>query len=95
MTPKEYLSTQVAIMELGKKASTLKLDEFCELILRAETVAPMVDPTMYRKAQDNLQAIKKMAGAVMILQTAFAEMMIAVTQTIARGDMTPPPEIEP
>lgn len=85
MKPKDYLNTQMALITIGKHASTLDLDSFTAHIEKAESVAPIVDPTLYRKAQENLQAIKKLANAVKTVQTCHQELFDAVLNTEVAG----------
>jgi len=61
MTNEDYKLTQEQIMMLGKLVQSLKLKEFIETINVAEAVAPIMDPTMYREAGNNLGSIKNMA----------------------------------
>lgn len=86
----EYIKTQLAILNTAKTIAGLDLPGFLAQINRAEAVSPMIDPTMYRKAQDNLQAIKKLAQALLPVKKAYQELFDAVIKTAARGDMQGP-----
>lgn len=63
MKGKEYLITQIQLLELGKKVELLDLDSFLQCIANAETAGPIVDPTLYMKGMTNLRALKNLALA--------------------------------
>lgn len=52
----------------------------------------MLDPTMFRKAQESLEAIKQLAGAVQKVKVAFLRAQQAFKNTIERGDSIRTPE---
>lgn len=87
MKKEEYLKTQLALIHIGKMASKLDLHNFIAQIDQAHAVAPVIDPTMYMKALDNLRAIKKLATSLLSVQTAYQETFEAVLNTAVRGDM--------
>lgn len=89
MTKEKYLETQMIILNIGRSLQTVDLDGFLSQISKAETVGPILDPTMYRKVQDNLQAIKKLAQTLQLVKGAFGEVFAAVVETAVRGDMEP------
>ncbi len=84
MNGKQYVQTQLSLLDIGKKASNLDLISFLKAISNAETVSPMVDPTLYRRAVDNMHAIKKLAKAAESLQTAFIELQEVIASTAHR-----------
>lgn len=90
MDSKEYLRTQATIVNMGLALRNLDLTGFLNQITKAETLAPMIDPTMYKKAQDNLTAIKKLATALLPVQLAFEEVWDAVLKTGMSGYMEKP-----
>src|SRR5574337_1170047 len=81
MNGKEYLTVQMTMIEIGKKLEKLDLDAFLKCISNAETMAPMLDPTLYRQAAANLDAIKKLAHAFQTVKTEFAKVQETVTKT--------------
>lgn len=85
MNGKEYIQTQMRIIEMGKIADSLDLDGFLKCISNAETVAPIIDPTMYLKAQKNLSAIKNMTQAAKTVKAAYVETYKAVIETAVAG----------
>jgi hypothetical protein len=88
----EYLSTQSEILAIGEAVTKLNLDGFLAEISKCEAIAPMLDPTMYRKAADNLQSVKILARTLQPVQTAFNDLFSSVIKTAARGDMELPPK---
>lgn len=91
MNPKQYLETQLAIIEIGKKVNTLDLDSFLKALSNAETMAPMLEPGIYRKAQSNLAAIRKLAESLLPVRTAFDEVFDSVLQTAVTAYMQKEP----
>ena len=84
MDAKTYIETQLKIIELGKLAGTLDLDAFLKCIQNAETMAPLIDPTLFMKAQANMTAIKKLALAVRDVKSAYSEVyQVIVSSTVA------------
>lgn len=65
MKKDEYQITQTLLLSHAKliASSHLDLDEFIEAINRAESVGPVLDPTLYIKGKDNLEQIKIIAKA--------------------------------
>jgi hypothetical protein len=81
MDGKTYITTQMRIIEMGKIANSLDLEAFLKCISNAETVAPIVDPTLYIKASANLAAIKKLAQVALEMRKAYEETFAAVLET--------------
>lgn len=97
MDPKTYIMTQMRILEMAKIADSLDIDTFLLCIKNAETVAPMIDPTLFMKAQANMQAVKKLALIAKEMKVAFGEAYKAVFDTMLKGHMNKelmPAEIE-
>jgi hypothetical protein len=90
MDGKTYISTQMRLIEMGKIANSLDIDAFLKCISNAETMGPMLDPTLYLKAMDNLRAVKKLAEAGKVVQKAYDETFRAVMETAAMGYMQKP-----
>ena len=90
MEPAKYIETQMRIIEIGKIADSLDLDTFLVCISNAETVGPIMDPTMYRKAMDNLQAIKELAIAAQKVKITYGKVFKAVLETQLKGYMQKP-----
>ncbi len=71
MNGKQYLETQMALITLGKRLEQLDLEDFLSAISKAESVGPILDPTLYRRAQDNLNAIRELAKSFLAAQVQF------------------------
>lgn len=93
MNGKEYMQTQMALVQIGKQVKALKLDEFLRAIKNAESAAPILDPTLFRRAQENLQAIKELAESFKTVQDKFDTLYGAVVNTsmgyFVRGEKQP------
>lgn len=87
MNGQQYITTQMRLIEIGKLADSLDLDEFLKCISNAESVGPVIDPTTYIKAMDNLRAIRRLAEAVVPVKAAFEETFKAVMKTQVAGFM--------
>lgn len=87
MKPGDYMKTQMDLIAVGRTLERLDLNEFLRSIARAETLAPIMDPAMYRKAQANLHGLKRLAEAVIPVQAAFRELRDVVIETAALGYM--------
>lgn len=69
------------MIHIGKTVERVDLDEFLKAINQAQAAAPMLDPTLYRKASRNLDAIKKLATIMKTYQVAFRETFDAMVKT--------------
>lgn len=74
MKPDDYMKVQMTLLKAGKEISQLDLESFCDAISRAETLGPIVDPTLSRRAMDRLEKIKKVAQTARAFKHAFAEL---------------------
>ena len=63
MTREEYQETQEFIMNLARHVQLIDLTEFLNSISLSHAMGPMVDPTLYRDAHDNLSKIERIARA--------------------------------
>lgn len=79
-----YLATQMTLIQIGQTASRLPLETFLEAINNAETVGPILDPTLMKRAEENLQAIKELAEAVLMVKEKFGKTFEAVIKTAIR-----------
>lgn len=70
LSNEEYLLTQQKIILFAQLVQDMPLAEFLDRISTAEAIGPMIDPTLYMKAQRNLDAIKDLAGALMKFKAA-------------------------
>jgi hypothetical protein len=91
MNAKQYMQTQVEVIELGRRARSLDLDSFLRAINNAENVMPVLDPTLYRKAALNLSSIKRLAESLLNVKKAYDEVWEAVLNTSMSGYMEKEP----
>jgi len=63
MKKEQYLATQELLLALSRQILMLPLKKFIEAIDLAETLGPVLDPTLYRQGADNLSAIRVLARA--------------------------------
>jgi hypothetical protein len=70
MNDSEYIETQRQIMLLAGMAAGLDVRGFLERVEQAQSVGPVLDPTLYRAAADNLECVALLARAVADLQAA-------------------------
>lgn len=81
MTGKEYVKTQLALIAIGQQVDLLDIESFLACISRAEAVAPLLDPTLYKKACENMQALRELAYSLQEVKTKFTKMQGAVLRT--------------
>jgi len=62
----EYLATQQKMQTLANLllASKLDLNAFLERIALAESIAPITDPTLYKKGAGKLDDVKRLANSL-------------------------------
>lgn len=95
MEKDKYMAVQNAIITIGKATSQVPdsaLEEFLKAIREAETIAPIIDPTLYRKSLENLTAIKNLALKVKELKDANKAVLLAVLNTAAKQYMEKMPD---
>lgn len=63
LTEDQYMDVQNELLMLCSLMARLPLEEFLEDINRAETVGPIVDPTLYIQGREPLSQIKSLAEA--------------------------------
>lgn len=64
MTDEQYSQTQSQIILLATAVNGLDLDGFLARISQAEALAPILDPTLYRRGAKPLGEIKRLAMAL-------------------------------
>lgn len=69
LTNQEYINAQNQIGLLAGIVREIPLDDFLAMIDRAETIGPIVDPTLYIKAGKNLAKVKRLASALREFRT--------------------------
>lgn len=86
MDGKTYIMTQMRILEMGRIADSLDVAAFLKCISNAETMGPILDPAMYMKAQNNLNAVKRLAELALEIKIAYGETYKAILETAIIGD---------
>ena len=71
MNGKEFITTQMRIIEIAKIADSLDLKAFLQCIANAENMGAVMDPDAFIKASQNLAAIKKLAETVVPVKDVF------------------------
>lgn len=69
----EYEALQAQVLLMAAMLNRLPLAEFVAAIDKAQAVGPMLDPTLYRAAADNLQYVEDVARALLEAKTAILE----------------------
>ena len=64
MKKEEYQQTQTQLLEIMHTVSSMDLNGFVNATNRAESVGPILNPTLYRAGQENLEIVKRMAVAL-------------------------------
>lgn len=70
MTDQEYEVTQHMLIVAGHTVKTLDLNAFRDRIAKAQAVGPVLDPTLWIKANQRLDLINELAGAAIRMKTA-------------------------
>lgn len=60
----EYLETQIMVVNIAVAINRLNLGPFLERIAKAHAIAPIVDPTLYRKGMHAMGGIEDLAGVL-------------------------------
>ncbi len=68
MTNDEYLSTQNALVLIRSMLTTLDLGAFIQTGERAETVGPLLNPTLYLEGGAELKKVIALAKAAKAMQ---------------------------
>lgn len=63
MDSEKYVATQQQILVLGGLVLRMPLAEFLDAISMADTVVPIVDPTLYRQGAPNMHRVESLARA--------------------------------
>jgi len=92
MKPQDYMKAQLDIIAVGRTVERIDLQALLRSVANAETLAPIMDPTLYRKAQANLHGVKRLAESLLPVQVAFRELRDVVIETAALGYMEKAPD---
>lgn len=68
LSDEEYIQTQHSLVTLGALVRRMPLDAFVNRASEAQTLGPIIDPTLYREAADKLSDVKALAKSLMPFQ---------------------------
>lgn len=69
MNKEEYQKTQDNLVMLARIIAGLDLNGMLKKINRAETIAPIVDPTLYKMAGEKMERVKRLVESALVFQT--------------------------
>ena len=61
MNGKEYLMTQIAMVQLGKRIQELDIDSFLKCVHNAEKSIETLDKALLKRTTENLSSVKELA----------------------------------
>lgn len=70
MAPEAYAACQELLIAQARMVQLLPLVDFLEAIDRAETLGPVIDPTLWTKSHKQLESIKRIAQGAGAFQRA-------------------------
>jgi hypothetical protein len=68
LTESEYMTIQNQVVIMAQAVKGMDLKGFIAAVDRAETVGPIFNPTLYRKAEKNMGIIKALAQKLLSFQ---------------------------
>ena len=68
MDKETYAATQQILLDIARKVVLLQLDDFLAAIERADTLGPILDPTLYRAGVGSMMKIERIASACRAFQ---------------------------
>lgn len=86
MNDEQYSTAVSALIEHAKTIREIDIHGVLQRIKECETVAPIIDPTLYRRGAPNLGATKKLVESFLPVQVAFNELFIAVVETYSEAN---------
>lgn len=82
MNGKEYMQTQIAMIEMGKKIQSLDLDAFLKCLDNAETAIPQLpNPEIQKRARDNIVAVRKLTKTYQLVKAEMQATQESILQT--------------
>ncbi len=75
MTDEEYGETQRQVVMVSVLVNNMDLEGFLERISLAHSAGPILNPTLYRDAMDNISKIESLANALRSFQGKAAEVL--------------------
>lgn len=68
MKEEEYIQCQSSLILLAKIVKDLPLNEFLSAIDHANTVGPLLDPTLWMRGSKKMQEIRQLASSLLPFQ---------------------------
>lgn len=68
MKKEDYLTVQQQLRALAQIVVDMPLADFINEITRAETIGPIIDPTLYIQASNNLTKLRELAETLLLFQ---------------------------
>ena len=68
MKEEEYINIQNQILAIRRIIKDLPLTEFITAIDRADTLGPIIDPTLWIKGNEQMKEIRELATCLLLLQ---------------------------
>lgn len=93
MTDKQYKATQDRMIELAIEMEKLDFLGYIERNSLADTTGPILNPTLYRDAAPNMQALRQLAMAGQGVKTAVWNVREKVVKLFAEGKMIMPEKL--
>lgn len=84
MTNEEYQATQEMLLQAARMLDVLDLNTFRDRIRVAESLGPVLDPTLYRDGHRRLQALDELAAAGIRVKGAFMTLRSQVRSELER-----------
>ena len=81
MNGKQYMDTSVMLIRIGKEIERLDLDGFLQCIENAETTLPQLNDVMRKRAEANLNAVKRLATEYVKLKRTVIETRETIMNT--------------
>lgn len=75
MTNEEYMQTQLQLQALTTILLSMNLEGFLDRIEIADTMGPILDPTLYKKAGADFRTVQQTARAVHECQQKLKEII--------------------
>lgn len=74
MSEEEYTQTQHTIQMIAGLVADLPLEEFIAIVEQAQAAGPVLDPTRWRQATDNLARLETMADGLLTVKLVALEL---------------------
>ena len=80
MTDEEYSLTQQNLLIVAGFVKDMPLDAFLSRISNCESIAPILDPTLYIKGATKLQQIKRLAQSLQPFQREIQNLQVKIVR---------------